>query len=180
VNTGGAWEAGVDGALPGIAMLADPRVGDAYYQEYYEGEAEDYGEVVEVDVAADVPAGSFTGCVKTRDTTKLEPDVEEFKTYCEGIGVVLEEEEDTRVELQEVTGTPPPLMAGYGACIHCAPGICCSSARLMANQSMRPHALQMSTRVFIRGMLESRADIPITLVSTISLRATSGIIRNCF
>lgn len=104
VDTGGSWEAGVDGSLPGIAMLANPKVGEEYYQEYYEDEAEDYGEVVKIDASADVEAGSFSDCVKTRDTTKLEPDVEEFKTYCPGIGVVLEEEEDTRVELVEYSG----------------------------------------------------------------------------
>jgi hypothetical protein len=107
IDTGGAWEAGVDGALPGIAMLADPQVGDAYYQEYYEGEAEDYGEVVSIDASADVPAGSWSNCITTRDTTKLDPDVEELKTYCEGIGVVLEEEEDTRVELVSFSGLTP-------------------------------------------------------------------------
>ena len=37
----GSWEAGVDGALPGIIMKADPQVGDAYRQEYHRGEAED-------------------------------------------------------------------------------------------------------------------------------------------
>ncbi len=46
VSTAGAWEAGVDGALPGIAMEADPTVGDSYRQEYYPGEAEDMAEVV--------------------------------------------------------------------------------------------------------------------------------------
>ena len=46
VSTEGSWEAGVDGALPGIVMLADPRPGDAYRQEFYEGEAEDLAEVL--------------------------------------------------------------------------------------------------------------------------------------
>jgi hypothetical protein len=48
ISTEGSWEAGVDGALPGIVMLAQPQVGDAYRQEYDEGEAEDLGEVVGV------------------------------------------------------------------------------------------------------------------------------------
>jgi hypothetical protein len=104
VDAGGAWEAGVDGALPGIIMLADPQVGDSYYQEYYAGEAEDFGEVIGLNVSVEVPAGSWVGCVRTRDTTALEPDVLEFKTYCAGVGVVLEEEEDTRVELVEYSG----------------------------------------------------------------------------
>ncbi len=38
-NTGGSWEAGVDGALPGIIMQANPEVGDQYYQEFFLGEA---------------------------------------------------------------------------------------------------------------------------------------------
>ncbi len=36
----GSWKAGVDGAQAGIVMLADPRPGDQYLQEYYKGEAE--------------------------------------------------------------------------------------------------------------------------------------------
>ena len=34
LSTEGSWEAGVDGAQPGIIMLADPQVGDAYRQEF--------------------------------------------------------------------------------------------------------------------------------------------------
>ena len=34
VSTSGSWEAGVDGALPGIVMQAHPEVGQAYRQEY--------------------------------------------------------------------------------------------------------------------------------------------------
>jgi hypothetical protein len=98
VGTEGSWETGVDGALPGIVMPADPEPGDPYRQEYLEGEAEDMGQIVEVDVSVSVPAGDFEGCVKTHDTTPLEPDVSEFKYYCPDVGVVLEEEE-TRVEL---------------------------------------------------------------------------------
>jgi hypothetical protein len=99
VNTDGSWEAGIDGALPGVIMLADPQVGDSYRQEYYEGEAEDIGEVVGLARSAEVPAGSWTGCVEIQDGSVLEPDLMEFKYYCEGVGVVLEEEEDTRIEL---------------------------------------------------------------------------------
>ncbi|MGH2764672.1 MAG: hypothetical protein ACRDKA_01980 [Actinomycetota bacterium] len=34
VTRAGSWEAGVDGARPGIVMLAEPRVGDTFRQEY--------------------------------------------------------------------------------------------------------------------------------------------------
>ena len=39
VTDEGAWEAGQDGATPGIVMLADPMVGLAYEQEFLEEEA---------------------------------------------------------------------------------------------------------------------------------------------
>jgi hypothetical protein len=102
----GAWEAGVDGALPGIFMLAEPRVGVAYRQEYYEGEAEDLAEVVEVGLTITVAAGTFEGCIKTRDLSAIDLSVEEFKYTCPGVGFVLEEvpEDDERIELIEYSG----------------------------------------------------------------------------
>jgi hypothetical protein len=108
VGTEGSWEAGVDGALPGIVMLAEPTVGEAYRQEYYEGEAEDLAEVAELGVSETVPAGSFDDVVVIREWNPLEPDVVEDKYHAPGIGVVLEvvvEGGDGRVELIEVT--PP-------------------------------------------------------------------------
>jgi hypothetical protein len=89
-STAGSWEAGVDGAQPGIAFPADPQPGLAYRQEYYAGEAEDNGEVVSVDEQAEVPAGHYSPVVMTRDTTPVEPKVLEFKFYAKGIGPVLE------------------------------------------------------------------------------------------
>lgn len=91
ISTAGAWEAGVDGALPGIVMLADPAVGDAYRQEYYPGEAEDMAEVVGVGVAEELADDSFEDLVVIEEWTPLEPEVIEEKSYASGVGVVLEE-----------------------------------------------------------------------------------------
>jgi hypothetical protein len=88
VSTKGSWEGGVDGALPGIIMLADPQVGDVYRQEFYEGEAEDIGEVTGVGGSITVPLGTFTDILVTEEWTPLEPNVRERKTYVPGIGVV--------------------------------------------------------------------------------------------
>jgi hypothetical protein len=102
VSTDGSWEAGVDGALPGIVMPAEPRVGDAYRQEYDRGEAEDVAEVTRVDQAVSVPAGDFDRVVVTTDWNPFEPEVVEEKHYAAGVGLVLEEKvsgEDGRVEL---------------------------------------------------------------------------------
>ena len=91
VSTTGSWESGVDGAEAGIIMPAQPHVGLAYRQEYYEGKAEDDARVVAVDESAQVPFGSFDGVVKTRDTTPLEPNLVEFKFYAKDVGQVLKE-----------------------------------------------------------------------------------------
>jgi len=90
VGTEGSWEAGVDGALPGIVMPADPTVGFAYRQEYDEGEAEDMGEVVRVGVRKSVAAGSYEDAVVTRDWNPLEPDVVEEKYYAPRVGLLFE------------------------------------------------------------------------------------------
>jgi hypothetical protein len=88
VSTKGTWKAGVDGAQPGIAMKANPAVGDRYRQEYYPGEAEDWGEVLALDEHVAVPAGSFDHALKTRETTPLEHDLVEEKYYATGVGFV--------------------------------------------------------------------------------------------
>jgi hypothetical protein len=85
----GAWEAGVDGALPGIAIPADPQPGMTYRQEYYEGEAEDNGEVLSTNEMAKVPYGQFDDMLLTKDTITIEPDVLEYKLYAKGVGPVL-------------------------------------------------------------------------------------------
>jgi hypothetical protein len=85
----GAWEAGVDGALPGVAVPADPVDDLTYRQEFYEGQAEDKGEVLGVDEQVEVPAGHWDGALLTKDTNALEPDVVEFKLYAPGVGPVL-------------------------------------------------------------------------------------------
>ncbi len=91
VDTEGSFEAGVDGALPGIVMKATPKVGDAYRQELYRGEAEDLGEVIAVSGSKTVPAGTYDSVLVTRDWNPLDPDVIEQKTYARGVGVIFEE-----------------------------------------------------------------------------------------
>jgi hypothetical protein len=89
VSREGSFEAGVDGALAGIAIPADPRPGLAYRQEYLEGEAEDNGEVLSVNEKVDVPYGHADDVLLTKDTITIEPDVLEYKLYAPGVGPVL-------------------------------------------------------------------------------------------
>ena len=88
-TTEGSFEAGVDGAEPGIALPADPEAGMSYRQEYYAGEAEDEGLVIGTDKQAEVAFGHFNGVLMTQDTNPLEPKILEFKFYARDVGPVL-------------------------------------------------------------------------------------------
>jgi hypothetical protein len=95
VSTEGSWEAGIDGALPGILMPAIPSVGDSYRQEYYEGEAEDMAEVVALDAVVTLSDGTvYSNVLQTLEWTPLEPDALENKYYVPGLGLVREENAD--------------------------------------------------------------------------------------
>jgi hypothetical protein len=90
VSREGSFEAGVDGAQPGIAVPADPEVGLAYRQEYYAGQAEDKAKVLALDAQASVPFGSFEGALRTEDTNPLsDPPQVEHKFYARDVGPVL-------------------------------------------------------------------------------------------
>jgi hypothetical protein len=106
-STEGSWEAGVDGAQPGIIMPADPKVGDEYRQEYYAGEAEDMAAVLQLGGTVTVPYGTFDDVLVTKEWSPLEPDVVEHKTYAPGVGLILAESiqgEQERLELVDVQG----------------------------------------------------------------------------
>jgi hypothetical protein len=89
VTRAGSWEAGADGALPGIMLPAHPQIGQKYRQEYKKGEAEDNGEVLATNHLVEVEAGNYEDAVVTMDTTAIEPDVVEYKFYAPDIGPLL-------------------------------------------------------------------------------------------
>jgi len=107
----GAWIGGIDGAKPGIWMKANPKVGDEYKQEYYKGEAEDMGRIEALNVNVVTPAGTFSDCIKIFEFTPLES-ATAYKYHCrEAGGTVLEEEDNERVELIEITNENPEEIA---------------------------------------------------------------------
>ena len=84
VSTEGSWEAGVDGAQPGIVMPADPEAAAGYRQEHSEDEAEDQAWILH-------RGGSirrWDHVLATLEWTPLEPKVFERKWYARGIGFV--------------------------------------------------------------------------------------------
>ena len=90
ISTEGSWEAGVDGAVPGIIMLADPQVDDAYRQEFYAGHAEDQAWVVRTGGAFTVPYGTVHDVIRALEWTRLEPNVVVLKVFAPGLGIVYE------------------------------------------------------------------------------------------
>lgn len=97
---GGSWEAGVDGAQPGIMMPANPQTGMTYREEYYFNVAEDEAEIVATGQTVTIPYGPFNNCVKTKNWTDLEPDVTEYKYYAPGTGLLIEENSTDQYEIR--------------------------------------------------------------------------------
>ena len=82
----GTWQAGIDGAMPGVALPAAPHVGCSYREEFSRGVAEDQSRVLAQDAQAEVPAGHFTHALMTEDFSPIEPTVSEIKYYASGSG----------------------------------------------------------------------------------------------
>ena len=86
----GSWRAGVRGAKPGFIMPANPAVGFSYYQEFAQrDQALDQAQILSLNESVTVPAGHFTGVVKTLETSAAEPSVTENKFYARGVGEIL-------------------------------------------------------------------------------------------
>ena len=90
-DTSGSFQAGVDGAQPGIIMQATPQVPDAYRQECYAGQAEDTAWVVATEGSVRVPYGNVRNVLTTLEATRLEPGAYDQKVYGPGIGIVSEQ-----------------------------------------------------------------------------------------
>jgi hypothetical protein len=86
----GSWESGVKGAKAGIIMLAEPKAGITYNQEFAKGIAEDKATVLSLNNSATVPQNSYTNVIKTKEFSPLEPDVVEQKYYAENVGDIKE------------------------------------------------------------------------------------------
>jgi hypothetical protein len=84
----GSWMAGKDGAQAGLFMPARPLIGARFYQEVAPGVAMDRSEIVSDTESLNTAAGALSNCVKTQETTPLEPESVGYKTFARGIGLV--------------------------------------------------------------------------------------------
>jgi hypothetical protein len=85
----GSWEAGVNDADAGFIMLAVPQVGDQYFQEFARKVAEDQAKVVSTDESLTVGGTSYNNVLLTREVSRLDPGVIEYKYYAPGVGFIL-------------------------------------------------------------------------------------------
>lgn len=106
---GGSFTAGCDGAEAGIVILGNPSKGAFYQQEFYEGEAEDWGKVV------NLSKKNGTQYLKTKEWSPLERGAIEHKFYRSFGGVgelfMIEELKGKKVIVnlvaRNITNTPP-------------------------------------------------------------------------
>src|SRR6476619_6907959 len=108
VDTSGSWQAGVDGARPGIVMTAHPQVGDTHHQEFLAGQAEDQYWLVDLNQHVTVPFGAFRHAALTLEWSRLEPNVIDRKLYVRGIGVVSERSAQGPPEVAELVSFSHP------------------------------------------------------------------------
>jgi hypothetical protein len=89
-STEGSFEAGVEGARPGVLIPGRPKVGLVGRQEFLRGEAEDHFRVLDLKASVSVPFVSTRRALRTREWTPLEPATVDNKYYVRGVGTVRE------------------------------------------------------------------------------------------
>jgi len=104
-NHDGAWLAGKKGAQAGIVMPAHPFVGQLIKNELAPGIAEDEALFLALNESVSTPAGDFTGCAKTEDSSPLDPSIFDFKFYCPGVGLAREDSVNGSIFLTSYSST---------------------------------------------------------------------------
>jgi hypothetical protein len=84
----GSWLAGEHGYRFGLALPAQPKQGQRYFQEIAPGTAMDRAEILSLEDTLSTPAGRFEHVLKTRESSPLEPGVKEYKYYAPGVGLI--------------------------------------------------------------------------------------------
>lgn len=90
VSTEGSWEAGVDGASPGIIMLAEPKAGKRYSQEVAPEVAMDMAQVRRLDESLCVPFDCYEEVLVTKEWNVLDKGPVDQKSYAQGVGFIYE------------------------------------------------------------------------------------------
>ena len=88
VSHNGSWRADSGNAKAGLMIPGIILLGARYYQEIAPDVAMDRAEIVSNKETMQTSAGRFENCLKTEETTLLEPKAKEYKFYAPGIGLI--------------------------------------------------------------------------------------------
>ena len=92
VKRDGSWLAGTNGSKAGLMMPGTPKLNMKYYQELAPGVAMDRAEIESLTETCKTPAGTFSGCMKVKETSGIELLAKEYKYHAPGIGLVRDDE----------------------------------------------------------------------------------------
>jgi hypothetical protein len=90
ISREGSFQAGRDGARPGVYISAHAKLGDKARQEDYQGHAKDHFKVIDRNAHVSVPYVTTNHAVRTKEWSPLEPNVLDNKFYVLGLGSVRE------------------------------------------------------------------------------------------
>ena len=92
VKHDGSWLAGKNGSRAGLMMPGTPKVKMKYYQEIAPGVAMDRAEIVSLEETCKTTAGTFSGCMKVKESSAIDLLAKEYKYHAPGIGLVRDED----------------------------------------------------------------------------------------
>lgn len=92
INHEGAWRADEPGNKAGILIPGRIFTAARYYQEIAPEKAMDRAEIISSSEELTTPAGHFSHCLKTKETSGLNPNEQEYKYYAPGVGLIREED----------------------------------------------------------------------------------------
>ena len=90
INHEGSWQAG-NGNRPGLMMPGAPKAKMKFYQELAPKVAMDRAEIISLEQTCNTPAGTFSRCMKVKESSAIELTLSEYKYYAPGIGLVADE-----------------------------------------------------------------------------------------
>ena len=92
VKREGSWLAGTNGNKAGLIMPGTPQLKMKYYQELAPSVAMDRAEIESLTETCKTPAGTFSGCMKVKETSGIELLAKEYKYHAPGIGLVRDDD----------------------------------------------------------------------------------------
>jgi hypothetical protein len=91
VSHSGQWRADEKNSKAGIMMPGTILLGARYYQEISPN-AMDRAEILSDDVTMNTPAGTFKNCIRTEETSGIDPNEKCYKMYAPGVGLIQDED----------------------------------------------------------------------------------------